>query len=323
MNDSSLLIAGLCCAVLGCSGDDVTPCPSDSRSTVVVCDLLLPRYIVAADTALFVMADDAIVTVDLENGSLETTANLSFGNLGVFGGRVYWWGRGGLSSVSPDEDLTDRRVVQTGGGTGLLRSFVAGFPRPSWVSTETGEIFLLSEDASSTSAIVTRLMNPTEAVVGGQALVVVESSTVPATSRLLQFPLAGGLAIEAAQVAGQVTSLVGRPEGTYFASAVCEGRDCESWISVLRDGVGNLDTLVARIRGRVAGLLVTDTHMYWSQGNAVRRCDKQAQDCVTMLDGLKTAADLAIQDGFLYMVDRGLVGDMASRVGRVHKVPAL
>lgn len=42
-----------------------------------------------------------------------------------------------------------------------------------------------------------------------------------------------------------------------------------------------------------------------------------------MLDGLKTAGDLAIQDGFLYMVDRGLVADTASRVGRVHKVPAL
>ena len=322
MNDSSLLIAGLCCAVLGCSGDDVSPCPSDSRSTVVVCDQLLPRYIVAADTALFVMTDDAIVKVDLDAGSFETIANTSFGNLGVFGGRVYWWGRGGLSSVSPDEDLSDQRVVRTA-GMGLLRSFVAGFPRPSWVSTETGEIFLLSEDASSTSAIVTRLMNPTEAVVGGQALVVVESSTVPATSRVLQFPLAGGVPIEAAQVAGRVSTLVGRPEGTYFASAVCEGRDCESWMGVLRDGVGNLDTLVPRIRGRVGGLLVTDTHLYWSQGNAVRRCDKQAQDCVTMLDGLKTAADLAIQDGFLYMVDRGLVADTASNVGRVHKVPAL
>jgi len=288
----------------------------------VVCDLLLPRYIVAADTALFVKTDDAIVKVDLETGSFETVANTSFSTLGVFGGRVYWWGRGGLSSVSPDEDLIDQRVVQTG-GTGLIRSFVAGFPRPSWVSTETGEIFLLSEDASSTSAIVTRLMNPTEAVVGGQALVVVESSTVLATSRLLQFPLAGGVPIEAAQVAGRVSTLVGRPEGTYFASAVCEGRDCESWMGVLRDGVGNLDTLVPRIRGRVGGLLVTDTHLYWSQGNAVRRCDKQAQDCVTMLDGLKTAGDLAIQDGFLYMVDRGLAADMASNVGRVHKVPAL
>ena len=322
MNNSSLLIAGLCCAVLGCSGDDVTPCPSDSRSTVVVCELVLPRFIVVADAALFVKTDDAIVKVDLDTGSFETRANPSFSTLGVFGGRVYWWEGNGLSSASPDESLNDRRVVQTG-GTGLLRSFVAGFARPSWVTSESGEIYVLSEDASSTSAIVTRLMNPTEAVVGGQALVVVESSTVPATSRVLQFPLAGGVPIEAAQVAGRVSTLVGRPEGTYFASAVCEGRDCESWMGVLRDGVGNLDTLVPRIRGRVGGLLVTDTHLYWSQGNAVRRCDKQAQDCVTMLDGLKTAGDLAIQDGFLYMVDRGLVADMASNVGRVHKVPAL